>query len=209
VCHLWNLVAEDTREGLVFQRLFAKLEEQRKALGDQVFDVLGEALSGKALRELLIEAVRYGEQPNVRARLHAVVDATVGDTLREVVHDRALVHDVMTMADVERIRDEMERAEARKLQPHFIRAFFMEAFALLGGAVREREPGRFEITHVPAELRRRDRQIGIGAPMLRRYQRVTFEKELIAVEGRPLAEYVTSGHPLLCRFSHRAPQAHR
>jgi hypothetical protein len=45
--------------------------------------------------------------------------------------------------------------------------------------------------------------------MLRRYQRVTFEKELIAVEGRPLAEYVTSGHPLLCRFSHRAPQAHR
>ena len=209
VCHLWNLVAEDTREGLVFQRLFAKLEEQRKALGDQVFDVLGEALSGKALRELLIEAVRYGEQPNVRARLHAVVDATVGNTLREVVHDRALVHDVMTMADVERIRDEMERAEARKLQPHFIRAFFMEAFALLGGAVREREPGRFEITHVPAELRRRDRQIGIGAPMLRRYQRVTFEKELIAVEGRPLAEYVTSGHPLLCRFSHRAPQAHR
>ncbi|MGB8501679.1 MAG: helicase, partial [Mycobacterium sp.] len=120
VCHLWNLVAEETREGQVFQRLFAKLEEQRKALGDQVFDVLGEALSGKALRELLIEAVRYGEQPDVRARLHAVVDATVGDTLLEVIHDRALVHDVMTMADVERIRDEMERAEARKLQPHFI-----------------------------------------------------------------------------------------
>ena len=52
----------------------------------------------------------------------------------------------MTIADVERIRDEMERAEARKLQPHFIRAFFLEAFALLGGSVREREPGRFEIT---------------------------------------------------------------
>ena len=197
VCHLWNLVAEDTREGQVFQRLFEKLEEQRKALGDQVFDVLGEAFSGKSLRDLLIEAVRYGEQPLVRARLHAVVDATVGDALREVVHDRALVHDVMTSADVERIRDEMERAEARKLQPHFIRSFFMQAFALLGGAIREREPGRFEITHVPAELRRRDRQIGLGAPMLRRYERVTFEKQLIAVEGRPLAEYVTPGHPLL------------
>ncbi|MGZ4417557.1 MAG: helicase-related protein, partial [Gaiellaceae bacterium] len=197
VCHLWNLVAEDTREGQVFQRLFEKLEEQRKALGDQVFDVLGEAFSGKTLRDLLIEAVRYGEQPLVRARLHAVVDATVGDALREVVHDRALVHDVMTSADVERIRDEMERAEARKLQPHFIRSFFLQAFALLGGAVREREPGRFEITHVPAELRRRDRQIGLGAPMLRRYERVTFEKQLIAVEGRPVAQYVTPGHPLL------------
>ena len=47
VCHLWNLVADDTREGEVFQRLFDKLEEQRKALGDQVFDVLGESFRGK------------------------------------------------------------------------------------------------------------------------------------------------------------------
>ena len=197
VCHLWNLVAEDTREGQVFQRLFEKLEEQRLALGDQVFDVLGESFRGKSLRDLLIEAVRYGEEPEVKAKLHEVVDSTVGESLRRVVHERALVHDVMTAADVERIRDEMERAEARKLQPHFVRAFFLEAFALLGGSVREREPGRFEITHVPAELRRRDRQIGLGAPLLRRYERATFEKHLVAVEGRPLAEYLAPGHPLL------------
>ena len=31
VCHLWNLVAEDTREGKVFTRLLGKIEEQRKA----------------------------------------------------------------------------------------------------------------------------------------------------------------------------------
>jgi hypothetical protein len=103
----------------------------------------------------------------------------------------------MTAADVERIREEMERAEARKLQPHFIRSFFLTAFAHLGGVIREREPGRFEISQVPAELRHRDRQIGSGAPMLRRYERVTFEKDLIAAERRPLAEYVTPGHPLL------------
>jgi superfamily II DNA or RNA helicase len=197
VCHLWNLVAEDTREGEVFHRLFDKLDEQRRALGDQVFDVLGESFRGKSLRDLLVEAVRYGDDPLVKARLRMVVDATVGDSLREVVHERALVSDVMSADDVERIRDEMERAEARKLQPHFVRAFFLEAFALLGGAVREREPGRFEITHVPAELRRRDRQIGLGAPMLRRYERITFEKDLIAVDGRPLAQFVTPGHPLL------------
>src|SRR5207248_3201791 len=147
----------------------------------------------KSLRDLLVEAVRYGDQPLVRARLKAVVDATVGESLREVVHERALVSDLMTADDVERIRDEMERAEARKLQPHFIRSFFLEAFPLFGGAVREREPGRFEITHVPAELRRRDRQIGLGAPLLRRYERIAFEKQLIAVDGRPLAQFVTPG----------------
>jgi superfamily II DNA or RNA helicase len=197
VCHLWNLVAQDTREGLVFQRLFEKLEEQRKALGDQVFDVLGEAFHGKSLRDLLIQAVQYGEQPSTKAQLTAVVDAAVGDTLRDIIHERALVGDVMTAADVERIRDDMERAETRKLQPHFIRSFFLEAFTLLGGSIHEREPGRFEITHVPAELRRSDHQTGLGAPLLRRYERITFDKHLINVDGRPLADHVTPGRPLL------------
>ncbi|MGQ0742862.1 MAG: helicase-related protein [Acidimicrobiales bacterium] len=199
VCHLWNLVADDTREGAVFARLFDKLDEQRKALGDQVFDVLGESFRGQSLRDLLIQAVRYGEEALTKARLKAVVDATVGDALGNVLAARALVSDLMTGADVDRIREEMDRAEARKLQPQFIRAFFLEAFALLGGAVRERESGRFEISHVPAELRRDDRpsRPSSGAPLLRRYERVTFDKHLIAVPGRPVAAYLTPGHPLL------------
>ena len=184
VCHLWNLVAEDTREGQVFQRLFEKLEEQRKALGDQVFDVLGDAFRGQEPARPADRGGPVRRAADVKQRLNEVVDATVGDALRQVVHERALVSDVMTTGDVERIREEMERAEARKLQPHFIRSFFLKAFALLGGVVREREPGRFEITHVPAELRHRDRQIGLGAPLLRRYERVTFEKDLIAAGAR-------------------------
>ena len=70
VCHLWNLVAEETREGDVYLKLLDKLEESRKALGGQVFDVLGKLqFEGRSLRELLIEAIRYGDQPEVRARL--------------------------------------------------------------------------------------------------------------------------------------------
>ena len=70
VCHLWNLVAEETREGDVYRRLLEKLEEARKALGGQVFDVLGKLqFEGAPLRDLLIEAIRYGDQPEVRARL--------------------------------------------------------------------------------------------------------------------------------------------
>ena len=70
VCHLWNLVAEETREGDVYRKLLEKLEEARKALGGQVFDVLGKLqFEGRPLRDLLIEAIRYGDQPEVRARL--------------------------------------------------------------------------------------------------------------------------------------------
>ena len=75
VCHLWNLVATETREGEVFSTLLKKLEEERDALGGQVFDVLGEVLyDNRPLRDLLIEAIRYGNRADVRDRLTRVVD---------------------------------------------------------------------------------------------------------------------------------------
>jgi superfamily II DNA or RNA helicase len=197
VCHMWNLVATETREGEVFQRLFEKLEAQREALGGQVFDVLGQLFTESSLRDLLIDAVRYGELPEVRARLEQVVDEAIDRNLLKALQERALSSDMLSQADVERIREQMEQAEARKLQPHFIRSFFLEAFRLLGGTIVQREPNRYEITHVPADIRNRDRQIGVGVPVLRRYERVTFEKPLIAPIGKPLAEFVTPGHPLL------------
>jgi SNF2 family DNA or RNA helicase len=64
LCHLWNLVANETREGDVYRTLREKLNEAREALHGQVFDVLGKVqFGGKALRDLLIEAIRYGERP--------------------------------------------------------------------------------------------------------------------------------------------------
>ena len=45
-----------------------KLAEQSKELGGRVFDVLGdEIFEETSLRDLLIEAVRYGDQPEVQA----------------------------------------------------------------------------------------------------------------------------------------------
>jgi len=74
VCHLWNLVAHETREGDVFQRLLSKLEIEREDLQGRVFDVLGKVFQGRELRDLLIEAIRYGDSPEVRERLRRVVN---------------------------------------------------------------------------------------------------------------------------------------
>ncbi|MGI5837518.1 MAG: DEAD/DEAH box helicase, partial [Chloroflexota bacterium] len=171
VCHLWNLVAEETREGDVYRTLLDKLEQAREALGGQVFDVLGKIqFEGKPLRELLVEAIRYGEQPEVRARLTQVVsNAFDRDHLQDLLEQRALVQDAMDASRVRRVREEMERAEARRLQPHYIESFFLEAFQRLGGTVRQRESRRYEVTHVPAPVRQRDRLIGLGEPVLQRY----------------------------------------
>ncbi len=103
----------------------------------------------------------------------------------------------MDVSRVHRIREEMERAEARRLQPHYIESFFHEAFQRLGGTTKQREPRRYEITHVPAPVRNRDRAIGIGQPVLPRYERIAFDKSLVAPPGEPMAAFVCPGHPLL------------
>ena len=198
VCHLWNLVAADTREGLVFLRLFQKLEQQRQALGtDKVFDVLGEAFAGRSLRELLVEAIRYGDQPEKREWLNTVIDERAGDGVRSLIAERALHHDVFAKSDLEEVRRQMEEARARRLQPHFIEAFFTRAFAHLGGRINRREGGRWEITHVPGALRHRRLRASVSGSVLRRYERVCFDRAYIRTLGRPRADLLAPGHPLL------------
>ena len=134
VCHLWNLIAEETREGEVYLTLLEKLNEARKALGGQVFDILGKVVfEGRPLRELLVEAIRYGDQPEVRARLSRVVaNAFNREELQDLLEEHALAHDAMDASRVFRIREEMERAEARRLQPHYIESFFWKRLRASG-----------------------------------------------------------------------------
>lgn len=196
VCHLWNLVAKDTREADVYVQLLDKLEDERKSLGGKVFDVLGQLFENRPLRELLTEAILYGDRPEVKSRIHQqVADAVDRKHLEQLLARRALVHDTMDLSLIEAIRADMDRARARRLQPHFIQSFFLEAFERLGGRVHRREPGRWEVTHVPQAVRERDRLIGLGAPVLKRYERVCFEKH--HVEAHPRALLVCPGSPLL------------
>lgn len=196
VCHLWNLVAADTREGEVYARLLEKLEAAREALGGRVYDVLGELFEGTALRDLLFEAIQYGEQEEIKAKLFQVVDGAVDQQhLLDLLERRALTNDTMPPSKVHELRLEMERAEAQRLQPHHIQSFFIEAFQTLGGQVKKREEGRWELTHVPVIIRERDRQIGSGAAVQKKYERICFEKSKI--NQQPVAAFVCPGHPLL------------
>ena len=211
VCHLWNLVAEETREGDVYRKLLDKLEQARSALGGQVFDVLGRLqFDGRPLRDLLIEAIRYGEQPDVRARLAEAVDEAVDRPhLQKLIDEHALAHDAMDSTRVARVREDMERAEARRLQPHYIEAFFLEAFRRLGGTARRRETGRYQINHVPAPVRNRDRQIGVAEPVLARYERIAFDKKHLTPQGETPAAFVCPGHPLLDAILDLTLERHR
>jgi len=196
VCHLWNLVAADTREGEVYGRLLEKLEAAREALGGRVYDVLGELFEGTPLKDLLVQAIQYGERPDVKARLFEAVDGAVDQKhLLELLERRSLTNETMPAAKVQEIRLDMERAEAQRLQPHHIQSFFIDAFKRLGGQIKQREEGRFEVSHVPISIRERDRQIGTASPVQKKYERICFEKS--KVNQQPVATFVCPGHPLL------------
>lgn len=198
VCHLWNLVSTQTREGEVFQRLFSKLEVERAALGGKVFDILGRVtFEGKTLRDLLLDAIRYGDDPEVRARLNQVVDASLDTAaIKGLLKEYALTSDVMDASSVNAIREDMERMEARKLEPHFIQAFFMAAMKRLGGRVEAREPGRFEVLEVPFSVRSMDMGAQNGC-VLPAYERICFDKASKEGAGLVPAELVCPGEPLL------------
>lgn len=62
----------------------------------------------------------------------------------------------------------------------------LEAYRIrLAFPVYQREEGRFEITHVSAEVRRRDRQIGRGAPVLNATSASASTKSLSTWTGGP------------------------
>jgi superfamily II DNA or RNA helicase len=208
VCRLWNLIAEDTREGQVFTRLLEKMEAQRAAYGGRLFDVLGEAFKDQPLRKLLMDAIRYGDDPARLEELNRVVDVEVAKGCNDLLAERALARESLTPHELDQMRRRMDEARARRLQPHFVEDFFTDAFKRLGGRMARRERDRFEITNTPATIRHRQRP-GATIPISTRYERVTFEPESVDADDARRAELIAPGHPLMDTVLDATIEAHR
>jgi superfamily II DNA or RNA helicase len=217
VCHLWNLVAKETREGDVYHRLLLKLEVESQALHGRVFDILGEVFEETSLKDLLVEAIRYGDRPEVRARLTQKIDKALDhDHLKSLLNRNALAQETMSADRLFAVKEEMEKAEARRLQPYFVRAFFTKALDALGGTAHPREAGRYEISHVPSAIRERDRRLTgrnrrEHEPVLRRYSRICFERQAIQPldkAGLERAVLMHPGHPLMLAMSDMILEQH-
>jgi hypothetical protein len=131
---------------------------------------------GRPLRDLLIEAIRYGDRPEVGPPHHRRwTTRSTAATCRTCWKSGAGPRR-MDASRVQRIREDMERAEARACSPTTSSPSSWR-HSSAWAARAQREPRRYEITHVPAPVRNRDRLIGIGEPVLPRYERIAFEKE--------------------------------
>ena len=198
-CFLWNLVAKDTREGMVFIRLFEKLEIERQRLGGKVFDILGKVtFNNKPLRDLLIEAIQIGDSPEAKAHFNQVIDGAFDrEKIEQLLRERALTNEAMNERCVHRIREEMEEYEARKLQPYFIESFFKSAFRALKGEMSPilHSADHYIIRHVPREIKEECSKSTHVEAVAQKYEEISFDISTIDDDSNCLL--LSPGEPLL------------
>jgi len=192
VCHLWNLVAHNTREGDVFNRLLEKIEVMSEAYNGNLFNVLGDTNSfdGRPLKDLLIKAIRYGDKPETKQQLDRIIDASVSKGLDELRAKRALAEQISGHLELDQVRNTMRDAEERKLQPGFIRSFFIPAFKRLDGLIDKRESGCYKVMSIPPSLR--------DSSIPNHSEYITFDADYMFPDGtHHNVTLIAPGHPLL------------
>ncbi|MBM4327354.1 MAG: DEAD/DEAH box helicase, partial [Deltaproteobacteria bacterium] len=193
--YVFNLVAEDTREGKVLTRLFAKIEEIKAALGsDKVFDVLSEVLYGKNLSQLLLDAAANARNlEDILKEIEIHVDEEYIAKVKENLGDSLATHYI----DYTRLKEMNARARESRLIPEYTEGFFRKVFQLVGGRVKDRKDSLLAIEGVPAEIRQLSyeddfkRRYGV---IQKSYPKATFDKEMAF--KNPDAEFLCFGHPV-------------
>jgi superfamily II DNA or RNA helicase len=199
--YIFNLVAVSTKEGYVLNVLLRKMENMGIALGDKVFDVVGQAIAAN-LREVL-ESVVAGEISKEAAAEAFGGDQADPETLaraEELLQNALARHHL----DWETERDRAARAEERRLPPSYFERFFADAIRYAHGKVTKRlDPGTWRVDRSPDVLVARSRTtpgLHLIAP---EYKRLTFDKSVLARPRRsdeeaalPAAELCGPGHPL-------------
>jgi superfamily II DNA or RNA helicase len=129
---IFNLVAEDTREGDVLAVLLDKLDEARRALStDKVFDVVGQQLQESSIRDLLLDTLLHPESQQWKKQLDAWL-AT--QRLREAVEK--MRRQASRFGDVGRrigqLKSEMEVESLAHLLPAYVQNFVEKCAQPLG-----------------------------------------------------------------------------
>ncbi|RSN70443.1 DUF3883 domain-containing protein [Candidatus Korarchaeum cryptofilum] len=194
--YMFNLVAEDTREGMVLAKLLDKLDEIREKLGsDRVFDVIGDVFEGRNLYQLIIDAVTNARSmDDILKELDIRPDEEYIARIREALGESLATRFI----DYTRIKEMADRAKEYRLIPEYVEEFFKRVFTRAGGKFREVNGGFIAIESVPYEIRRiaeSDEFRNKYGILMKRYPKVTFDKDLAF--KNPDAEFISFGHPLL------------
>lgn len=193
--YVFNIVAEDTREGMVLNRLFQKLEEIKNAMGsDKVFDVISEVLQNKNLSQILIEAAASARNiDEILKEIEITVDEEYIKNVKENLGETLATRFI----DYTRIKELAQQAKEYRLIPEYTESYFKKAIVKAGGQFKDRKDGLISIDSIPYNIRKiADEEIfkKTYGQILKKYPKITFDKEVAF--KTPDAEFISFGHPL-------------
>ena len=192
---VFNLVAEDTREGRVLKKLFEKIDEIRKALGsDKVFDVISEVMYGKNLSQLLLDAAANARNmDDILSEIDIEVDEKYIAEVKESLGESLATHFI----DYTQIKEIADRAKEYRLIPEYTEAFFKKVYKMADGKISDRKDNFTSIDSIPYDIRSISEEENFKkkyGSLLKKYHQATFDKE--KAFKHPDAEFLSFGHPL-------------
>jgi len=181
--HIYNLVAGNTREGMVMRRLLEKLESIRRDIGsDKVYDVIGEIYTEREITKILEETLR-GELSEEQ------IDESLEppEEVLKMIGDEPLAVSV----DYNRMKKMQRIMRERKLAPEYVEEFFKRAFDMMKWNYHEK--GGVYSIKTPRQLLRiwGDELRRNYGELRREYRDLTFDP------SSEEHEFISFGHPLL------------
>jgi len=197
---VYNLVASNTREGAVLERVLKKLDVMRDQMGDdRVYDVIDELLEQVPLLELLERSIDADSSAEAVAETEHHLGSQLDQRARALV-DLTKKQSLASHLNLREARELRDASDERRLQPCFIQRFFLLAYQAAGGTVTEdKHAPVYHIGRTPSVILDAARQKRL--PVAERYDTpFVFDKELVSVASKVRVPEYTKllgpGHPL-------------
>lgn len=147
---VFNMVASNTKEGKVLEKLLTKLDIIREGIGDdRVYDVIQDVLENVSLEEIM-KSVFEGRRSALDEFL-AQDDEQLKLKFEEKIKEQKEKM-VQTSIDYKDARLLKEDSDEKRLQPIYIRLFFEKAFRHLGGEFVDLRPSIHCIEKLPESM---------------------------------------------------------
>jgi len=145
---VFNMVAQNTREGNVLRRLLQKLDLIREQIGnDRVYDVISDIFEDIAMEDIISSTF---DQKETKFNETVEINLTKENVEKKIREQK----ERMAHSDIDYsvAKDMKELSDERRLQPIYIEQFFTKAFHYLGGNLKSLSKSVYGIEKFPDEI---------------------------------------------------------